>query len=131
MHVSVIRFRHCTSKLCLMETVWLQSGHPVRAKLLHVFVLLWLDSWFYRKTLVNLTTVVETKMCSKEWDGINFNHVPSKAMTIYTFGIPTYKCIENPCNKYKESLANGTAKVNANAVFPHDVKCFCGLMVHV
>lgn len=74
---------------------------------------------FYRKTLVNLTTVVETKMCSKEWDGINFNHVPSKAMTIYSKAFQR-NALES-FNKYKESLANGTAKVNANAVFPHDV----------
>jgi len=74
---------------------------------------------FYRKTLVNLTNVVESKMCSKEWSGINFNHVPSKAMTIYTRAFQR-NALEH-FNQYKESLSNGTAKVNASAVFPHDV----------
>lgn len=74
---------------------------------------------FYRKTLVGLTNVVETKMCNKDWVGINFNHVPSKAMTIYTRAFQR-NALEH-FNQYKEALSNGTAKVNASAVFPHDV----------
>lgn len=79
---------------------------------------------FYRKTLVGLTNVVETKMCNKDWVGINFNHVPSKAMTIYTRAFQR-NALEH-FNQYKEALSNGTAKVNATAVFPHDV--YLGLL---
>lgn len=39
---------------------------------------------FYRKFLVHMTEVTESKMCAKDWSNINFSFVPSKAMTIYT-----------------------------------------------
>ena len=37
----------------------------------------------YRKQLVAMTKVVETQMCAKDWDNINFNHVPSQASRLY------------------------------------------------
>jgi len=37
----------------------------------------------YRKLLVSLTNVVETQMCAKDWDNINFSHVPSLAAARY------------------------------------------------
>lgn len=74
---------------------------------------------FYRKTIVGLTQVVETQMCNKNWAEINFNHVPSKAMTIYSRAF--MRNALDSFNLYKESLTKGTGKVNATAVFPHDV----------
>jgi len=75
---------------------------------------------FYRKSLVALTKVVETQMCANDWDNINFNHVPSVAARNYkkAFGRHTPKFAE-----YVASLVKGEAgvKVNANAIFPHDV----------
>jgi hypothetical protein len=74
----------------------------------------------YRKSLVALTKVVETQMCSGDWDNINFNHVPSVASRNYkkAFGRHTPKFAE-----YVAALVKGTpgVKVNANAIFPHDV----------
>jgi hypothetical protein len=74
----------------------------------------------YRKSLVALTRVVETQMCSGDWDNINFNHVPSVAARNYkkAFGRHTPKFAE-----YVAALVKGTpgVKVNANAIFPHDV----------
>jgi hypothetical protein len=74
----------------------------------------------YRKSLVALTKVVETQMCSGDWDNINFNHVPSVAARNYkkAFGRHTPKFAE-----YVAALVKGTpgVKVNANAIFPHDV----------
>ena len=74
----------------------------------------------YRKSLVAMTTVVETQMCSGDWDNINFNHVPSVAARNYkkAFGRHTPKFAE-----YVAALVKGEAgvKVNANAIFPHDV----------
>ena len=74
----------------------------------------------WRKTLVNLTKVVETQMCAKNWDEINFNHVPSLASSRYK------KAFARHTEKYKEwatKLASGdkTVKVNASAVYPYDV----------
>ena len=74
----------------------------------------------YRKSLVALTTVVETQMCANDWDNINFSHVPSVAARNYkkAFGRHTPLFAE-----YVAKLVSGdkTVKVNANAIFPHDV----------
>jgi len=76
---------------------------------------------FYRKSLVELTKVVESQMCSKDWDNINFSHVPSLAHARYkkAFGRNTPKYGE-----YVQALVKGTdpkVKVNAGAVYPYDV----------
>jgi len=74
----------------------------------------------YRKTLVGMTTVVETQMCANSWDNINYSHVPSVAHSRYkkAFGRhgTTYA-------EYITKLVKGEAgvKINANAIFPHDV----------
>jgi len=76
---------------------------------------------FYRKSLVELTKVVESQMCAKEWDNINFSHVPSVAHARYkkAFGRNTEKYAE-----YVKALVKGDdpiVKVNAAAVYPYDV----------
>ena len=74
----------------------------------------------YRKTLVGMTNVVETAMCSGSWDTINYSHVPSVAHSRYkkAFGRhgTTYA-------EYVTKLVKGDAdvKINASAIFPHDV----------
>jgi len=74
----------------------------------------------YRKSLVGMTTVVETQMCANDWDNINFSHVPSVAARNYkkAFGRHTPAFAE-----YVAKLVSGdkTVKVNASAIFPHDV----------
>jgi len=74
----------------------------------------------YRKSLVAMTTVVETQMCANDWDNINFSHVPSVAARNYkkAFNRHTPAFAE-----YVAKLVSGdkTVKVNANAIFPHDV----------
>ena len=74
----------------------------------------------YRKTLVGMTKVVESQMCANDWDNINFSHVPSQAARIYkkAFNRHSVKFAE-----YVAKLVSGdkTVKVNANAVFPHEV----------
>lgn len=74
----------------------------------------------WRKTLVSLTNVVETKMCAKDWDNINFSHVPSIAVSRYK------KAFNRHTTKYGEwveKLVKGdkTVKVNAGAIYPHEV----------
>lgn len=73
----------------------------------------------YRKMIVGLTNVVEQQMCSKDWDKINYEHVPSVASGRYqkAFG-------RNDGERYAQYLAaleKGETKVNAGALFPHDV----------
>lgn len=75
----------------------------------------------YRKTLVNLTKVVETAMCSKDWSSINFSHVPSVASARYKKAF--FKNATDAYKSYLDSLKKGdpTVKVNAGAVYPYDV----------
>ena len=74
----------------------------------------------YRKSLVGLTKVVETQMCAGDWDNINFSHVPSVASRNYkkAFNRHTPAFAD-----YVAKLVAGdkTVKVNASAIFPHDV----------
>lgn len=74
----------------------------------------------YRKTLVKLTKVVENDMCSKNWDSINFNQVPSVASSRYK------KAFARHTSTYAEwvqKLVKGdkSVKVNASAIYPYDV----------
>lgn len=73
----------------------------------------------YRKTLVELTKVVETQMCSGNWDQINYQHVPSKASKLYR---KAFK--KRDATRYEEfigAVEKGEAKINAKALFPHDL----------
>ena len=73
----------------------------------------------YRKSLVGLTSVVETKMCAKEWDTIEFGKLPSVASARYqkAFGKNAYESY----SAYIQSLVKGEAKINAGAVYPYDI----------
>lgn len=79
----------------------------------------------YRKTLVNLTRVVESQMCSKEWDKIVFDHVPSVASARYQKAFnkhcgDAYRAYKTGLTRVKE---DGTTerKINVGAVYPYDV----------
>ena len=100
---------------------WMPRQGEVAAKLRTHF------GWspkYYRKRLVELTKVVETQMCAKDWDNINFNHVPSVASARYK------KAFSRHTEKYKEWVMKlvsdkpeerAEVKVNAGAVYPYDV----------
>lgn len=79
----------------------------------------------YRKLVVSLTNVVETQMCAKQWNDINFSQVPSVASARYqkAFG-------RNAPEKYSEYIRelqkpqeerDPKVKINAAAVYPYDV----------
>ena len=79
----------------------------------------------YRKMLAQLTSVVESDMCAKRWDSINFSHVPSLASARYqkAFGrnageaYSTYLSeLQKPVDQRDKSV-----KINASAVYPYDV----------
>jgi hypothetical protein len=69
----------------------------------------------YRKMLVEKTNVVETAMCSNEWTGITYEHVPSLAMARYG------KAFDKHDNARFTTYKTGDTKVNASAVYPYDV----------
>ena len=74
----------------------------------------------YRKQLVSMTKVVETQMCANDWDNINYSHVPSQASRIYKKAFNRHS---TTFAEYVAKLVSGdkTVKVNASAVFPHEV----------
>ena len=73
----------------------------------------------YRKTLVNLTNVVETKMCAKDWDSIEFSKLPSVASARYQKAF--WKNSPDGYSAYVESLVKGETTINAGAVYPYDI----------
>jgi len=79
---------------------------------------------FYRKSLVEMTKVVEQDMCAKKWDEINFSHVPSVAAARYKKAFfrntPEYaKYVAELIKDPKDRTVQ--VKINAGAVFPYDV----------
>lgn len=73
----------------------------------------------YRKTLVNLTNVVETKMCANQWEAIEYGKLPSLASARYQKAF--WKRDGERYKLYIEKLTKGEEKINAGAVYPYDV----------
>ena len=76
----------------------------------------------YRKTLSKLRAyldVVERKMSAGEWNEIDYEAVPSLAMSRY---IKAFN-IHNPeaFGEYKNKLSKGEAKVNASVITPSEI----------
>jgi hypothetical protein len=79
----------------------------------------------YRKLIVGLTNVVESKMCAKEWEAINFSHVPSVASARYqkAFGRNAKEAYSAYIAELKKPVEqrDPKVKINAGAVYPYDV----------
>lgn len=73
----------------------------------------------YRKTLVGLTNVVETPMCAKQYEKINYQSVPSVAAARYQKAF--MKNDKDRYTSYVQQLKNGKTTINASAVYPYDV----------
>ena len=73
----------------------------------------------YRKLLVRLTDVVETKMCAKDWESIDYSKLPSLASSRYQKAF--IKNDESRYETYKQALVDGVTKINAGAVYPYDI----------
>ena len=78
----------------------------------------------YRKTLSKLRSylnVVEVKMSAKEWNGIDYSAVPSRANLVYNNAF--LRNDEERRREYLAALERGdkNVKINASVVFPHDI----------
>lgn len=73
----------------------------------------------YRKLLVSLTNVIETDMCARDWGNINYDHVPSLAAIRYQRAFNNNDGARY--QQYLSRLERGEAKINADAVYPHQV----------
>ena len=102
---------------------WMPRKGPVAVELTKF---LGLTPKAYRKLVVGLTQVVETQMCAKEWEAINFSHVPSVASARYqkAFGRnakEVYSAYLAELQKAPEDRKDPKVKINASAVYPYDV----------
>jgi hypothetical protein len=100
---------------------WTPRQGPIAAEIRNF---LGMSPKFFRKSLVEMTKVVETNMCAKDWNGINFSHVPSVAASRYkkafnrnteTYAAYVAELKKDPKDRTVE------VKVNAGAVYPYDV----------
>ena len=80
-----------------------------------------LSSREYRKVLSNLRkriNIVERLMSEDRWDEIEFDKIPSKAGLIYR---NAFARNEITAKKYESFIKNKKTKVNADALYPHDI----------
>lgn len=63
--------------------------------------------------------VTEVKMCANEWNGIDYEEVPSKANLIYRNAF--LKHDKERRSEYLKKLKNGEVKINSSVNFPHDI----------
>jgi len=101
---------------------WMPRKGPIAVELTRY---LGLSPKAYRKLIVGLTNVVETQMCAKEWEAINFSHVPSVASARYqkAFGRNAKDSYSAYIAELKKPQAerDPKVKINAGAVYPYDV----------
>lgn len=72
-----------------------------------------------RGILVRGTKVVEQQMCAKEWDKINYSHVPSIAFNNYKKAFARHD--PNRFTQFLEDAVAGKEKINAGAIFPYQL----------
>lgn len=73
----------------------------------------------FRKHIVSLTKVVEQQMCSNDWKGINYSHVPSIASSHYSKAFKKHD--KERYEQFLEKAIKGEVKINAKAIYPHDI----------
>lgn len=73
----------------------------------------------FRKYLVGKTKVVETDMCAKRWDKINYAKVPSIAMNTYRNAF--FKHDQARMESYIQAVKEGKQKINASVIYPYQL----------
>lgn len=98
------------------------SSAETRRKARKVCAYFGLTERVYRKTLAKLrkyTNVVEVKMSANKFGSIDYEAVPSVAMTRYrsAFGRHDYKRFDSYINR----VTRGEAKINASVTYPYEL----------
>ena len=76
----------------------------------------------YRKYLAKARKdidVVETHMCARDWEGIRYEHVPSKAGMNYTHAFGRHDATRY--GEYLESVKSGKTTMNASTLYPYEI----------
>ena len=71
------------------------------------------------KALRKYIDVTEVKMSQNKWEDINYENVPSKAMTKYRGAF--YRHDEDGFNTFLNKVATGEKKINASTLYPYDI----------
>lgn len=104
---------------------WLPShknNHKNSSKAKHIMCKMNMNEATYRKTLSSIRkklNLVETNLTKKEYEHINYEHVPTKAMLKYKEAFKRNDSISY--NEYLSSLVKQEKKVNTNGLFVYEV----------
>ena len=63
--------------------------------------------------------IVERHMCANDWEGVKYDHVPSRASMIYTHAFGRHDTARY--GEYLESVKKGGAKMNASVLYPYEI----------
>jgi hypothetical protein len=113
---------HLIDKKSMLAAKWAPREKSANKKIaLELIKFLKLSPKSYRKLIADLSETVEDKLCAHQYSDINYSHVPSIAASRYQATFKRHD--EVRYKQYKLDLATGAndAKINANAIFPHDV----------
>ena len=74
----------------------------------------------FRRFLAKLrkSNIVEHKMCHDQWHKIEYEHVPSVAMSRYTKAFRRHD--QERFEEYKQDVKEGKKEIKASVLFPHD-----------
>lgn len=95
---------------------WMPRTGPVAAKLR---LALGANDATWRRGLAESSDTVEQRMCSGDWDSIDFSKVPSVAAARLQRVFRAHD--GERYATFLESVKSGVSKMNAGAVFPHDI----------
>ena len=73
----------------------------------------------FRKMIVEKTKVVETAMCNKEWNAIEYSKIPSQAFQKYKRAF--LRNDQSRFNDFIGAVIKGEAKVNSSTLFPYQL----------
>lgn len=113
---ATLQYGLCDDRVSGLCAKWMPRNGPVAAKLRKMFGY---TPRQWRKMLVEKTNVVETKMCDREWSDIEYSQVPSVAFARYRKAFLRHD--PDRYSAFINKVNAGEEKVNASAVFPHDV----------
>lgn len=66
--------------------------------------------------------ILETKMCEKKWENIEFSKVCGSAMKIHSRPTKAFeRNVPEKFEEYKTKLTSGTTSVNGKTLFPHEI----------
>jgi hypothetical protein len=78
-----------------------------------------INDQMYRKLIVSLSSTVEQKISAKQWDQVEYTKVPSQAFNKYREAF--LRNDETRFNQFIELALKGEVKINAGAIFPHQL----------